>query len=196
MFFESTLFNWVLLPLLIYLSRIVDVTLGTMRIISLSRGLRKLAPILGFIEILIWLMAIRQIFSHLNNPVCYIAYAGGFATGIYTGMWIEHRVAMGFRVIRIITRYDAVKLIAALREKGFGLTVVDGEGNNGPVKILFTLVKRRDIPEISSLIHHYNPKAFFSIEDIRSAEQAILPMNTGAGRNFWSQFIKYEKKAK
>lgn len=123
---NSDLFNWVLLPVGIYLARVTDVSLGTMRIITLSRGLKKIAPILGFIEILIWLMAIRQIFNNLNNPACYLAYAAGFASGIFTGMWIEERVAIGLRVVRIITRFDAEELIKALRESGFGITVIDG----------------------------------------------------------------------
>ena len=75
MFADSAVFNWIILPLLIYIARITDVTLGTMRIISLSRGLRKVAPILGFFEILIGLLAIRQIFNHLDNPACLQAQA-------------------------------------------------------------------------------------------------------------------------
>lgn len=196
MFTETHLFNWVILPLLIYFARVIDVSLGTMRIISLSRDLRKIAPLLGFLEILIWLVAIRQIFNNLNNPLCYIAYAGGFATGIYTGMGIERRLAIGLRVVRIITRYDASKLIAVLREKGFGLTTIDAEGSAGAVKIIFSIVKRRDIQEVTSLVKHYNPNAFFTIEDIRSAQEGTFPSNGLNRSDFWSLFMNYEKKAK
>lgn len=195
MFMDTAIFNWFILPFLIFIARITDVTLGTMRIISLSRGLRKLAPILGFFEITIWLLAIRQIFNHLDNPACYIAFAGGFAVGVYTGMLIEHKLAMGLRVLRIITRYDAANLINILREEGYGLTVIDGEGNQGQVKILFTLVKRRDLPNVLKHVRDNNPNAFYTVEDVRSAAQGIFPSN-GDQYKFWSLFSKYEKKAK
>ncbi len=196
MFWDSDLFNWLLLPLIIYFARIFDVSLGTMRIISLSRGLRKVAPVLGFLEILIWLMAIRQIFNHLNNPVCYIAYAGGFASGIYTGMWIEHKLAFGLRVVRIITRYDSMDLITSLQSFGYGLTVVDGQGSTGPVKIIFTTVKRKDLAHILSLVRKFNPKAFYTIEDIREATHGTFPNNGSNISDIWLQFLRYEKKAK
>ena len=195
MFADTAIFNWVILPLLIYIARITDVTLGTMRIISLSRGLRNVAPILGFFEMLIWLLAIRQIFNHLNNPACYLAFAGGFATGVYTGMLLEHKLAMGLRILRIITRYDATNLIRILRQEGYGLTVIDGEGNQGQVKIIFTLVKRRDLAKVLNYVRKNNPKAFYTIEDVRSAEQGIFPAN-GIHSTFWTNFLRYEKKAK
>ena len=192
MSFDSDLFNWIILPLLIFLARVVDVSLGTMRIISLSRGLRKIAPVLGFIEILIWLLAIRQIFNHLNNPMCYIGYAGGFATGIFIGMTIEQKLAMGLRVIRVITRKDASKLIDTLRNSGFGVTVTDAAGNTGKVKIIFTVVKRTDINEILARIKQFNPKAFYSIEDVRAASEGIFPNHS----SIFSKFLVFEKKGK
>jgi uncharacterized protein YebE (UPF0316 family) len=194
MFWDSSVFNWVVLPLLIFFARIMDVSLGTMRIISLSRGLRKVAPIFGFFEILIWLMAIRQIFNHLNNPMCYIAYASGFATGIYTGMWIEHKLAMGLRVVRIITRYDSTSLINSIREKGYGLTSIDAEGNTGAVKILFTIVKRKNVQDVISMVSKFNPNAFYTIEDVRGAKLGIFPEKDKT--SLFSQFLNYEKKGK
>lgn len=188
--FQFNFFNWIVIPLMIFFARVSDVSLGTMRIISLSRGLRKIAPVLGFFEILIWLFAIRQIFNHLNNPVCYLAYAGGFASGIFTGMWIEEKLALGLRVIRVITKLDAKNLITELRRLGYGVTVADAEGNKGKVKIVFTLVKRSDIPEIIKLIKRFNPKAFYSIEDVRAAAEGNFPhQNT-----VFSKFMRFEKK--
>ncbi|MEW5767273.1 MAG: DUF2179 domain-containing protein [bacterium] len=175
MWWDSFLFNWVILPLLIFIARVVDVSLGTMRIIFLARGGRKLTVVLSFFEILIWLMAIRQIFSHLNNPVCYLAYASGFATGSYVGIFIEHKLALGLRVIRIITHFEATNLIQSLREKDYGVTVIDGRGNMGPVKIIFTVIKRGDLPEVIGMIEHFNPKAFYSIEDVRAASEGVFP---------------------
>lgn len=190
--FNTSLFNWVILPLLIYFARLTDVSLGTLRIISLSRGLRKLAPILGFVEILIWLLAIRQIFNHMDNPACYIAYAGGFASGVYSGMWIENKLAMGLRVFRIITKKDATKLVNTLRLNGFGVTVADAEGNSGKVKVIFTVVQRINIKQVISLIKKFNPNAFYSIEDVGTASEGIFPNNG----TLLSKLMIFEKKGK
>jgi uncharacterized protein YebE (UPF0316 family) len=192
MFYESDLFNWVLLPLMIFFARMTDVSLGTLRIISLSRGLRRIAPVLGFIEILIWLFAIRQIFNHLNNPLCYLGYAGGFATGIFVGMTIEQKLAMGLRVIRVITKKEATKLIENLRLSGYGVTVTEAEGNTGKVKVIFTIAKRADIPEVIALIKQFNPKAFYSVEDVRAASEGIFPNHS----TVFSKLAVFEKKGK
>lgn len=193
---DSDLFNWVILPILIFCARIVDVSLGTLRIILIAKGKRNLSPLIGFVEILIWLTAIRQIFNNLNNPVCFFAYAGGFATGNYVGMWIEHKLALGMQVVRIITRRDALQLIETLKDEGYGITVVDAEGTTGSVKIIFTVIKRKDVPQILKLVRHFNPKAFYSIEDIRTASEGIFPTNGNRySKQFW-RFIKFEKKGK
>lgn len=194
---HTGLFNWVILPLCIYLARVADVSLGTMRIITVSRGLRRIAPLLGFVEMLIWLLAIRQIFNNLNNPLCYLAYASGFASGIYSGMWIENRVALGLRVIRIITRYDAQQLIGNLRELGFGVTTIDAEGGTGPVKLVFTVVKRRDVVMVTQLAKKLNPNAFLSVGDIHEASEAVFP-NNGHSSAFGglSRLWRFERKGK
>ncbi|MDI6795042.1 MAG: DUF2179 domain-containing protein [bacterium] len=186
MWWDSSLFNWVILPLLIFMARVIDVSLGTIRIIFLTHGRRKLTSVLSFIEILVWLMAIRQIFSNLNNPLCYLAYAGGFATGSYIGMFIEHKLALGLRVIRIITHFEATGLIRSLREEGYGVTVIDGMGNTGLVKVIFTVIKRVNIPKVTGMIERFNPKAFYSIEDVRTASEGVFP-------NQSTTFLKFIK---
>ena len=123
-FFDSPIFIWVVIPVLIILARIVDVTLDTIRIIYISRGMKYLAPIFGFFEILIWLMAISQIMRNLNNPVYYLAYAIGFATGNLVGIFVEERLAVGRVVLRIITQKDTTELVAHLRSCGYGVTTV------------------------------------------------------------------------
>ncbi|KAA3663031.1 MAG: DUF2179 domain-containing protein [Calditrichaeota bacterium] len=190
MLVDTPLFNWFVLPSLIFLARFVDVSIGTMRIISVSRDMRLLAPILGFLEIMVWLMSIRQIFHHLNNPFYYLAYGAGFASGIYAGMWIERKMAMGLRVVRIITRLDATDLIQALREKGFGVTVADAEGNTGPVKVIYTVIKRAAILEVTAMIASFNPKAFYSIEDVRAASEGNFTNHS----SLFSKFLSFEKK--
>ena len=102
-FFDSFWFEWVLIPVLICLARIVDVSIGTLRIIFVSKGMRGIAPILGFFEVIIWLVAIGQIFQNLSNWVNYIAYGAGFAMGNFVGIYIEGKISLGYTLVRIIT---------------------------------------------------------------------------------------------
>jgi uncharacterized protein YebE (UPF0316 family) len=172
---ESPLFNWVIVPLLIFIARMSDVSLGTLRNVFISKGLRRVVPVVAFFEVLIWLISIRQIMNRIDNPLCYIAFAGGFATGTYVGMYIERRLALGMQVLRIITAQDPKELVHALAQANVGITVVDGHGTKGPVKIIFTIIKRKDLQQIRELIHKYNPNAFYSIEDIRHANLGVFP---------------------
>jgi uncharacterized protein YebE (UPF0316 family) len=151
-FFDSTFYTWVILPALIFIARIMDVSLDTVRIIFINRNLRYYAAVIGFFEVLIWLMVIRQIFQNLGNPVCFIAYAAGFAAGNFVGINIENRISIGKVIIRIITRVEADDLIAFLRSAGYGLTIIDAEGATGPVKVIFSIVERSDIDHMARMI--------------------------------------------
>ncbi|MHB8095170.1 MAG: DUF2179 domain-containing protein [Candidatus Aminicenantales bacterium] len=174
-FIDSDLFRWVILPLLIFTARIFDVSLQTMRIIFISKGRKLLAPVLGFFEVLIWLMAIAQIMNNLTNPFYYLAYGLGFATGTYIGLRIEERLAVGVVLLRIITQMEASSLIACLRNDEFGVTCIDAEGKSGKVKIIFMVIDRIDLPHVIETIRRYNPGAFYSVEDVRAASKGFFP---------------------
>ena len=181
-FLDSDLFRWVLMPSLIFLARMCDVTLGTLRNVFISKGLRHIVPFLGFFEVLIWLISIRQIMQHLDNVMCYISFAAGFSMGTYVGLKIEARLALGVQVIRIITNLESQELIQALQRENMGITVIDGLGSKGPVKIIFTIAHRKDIEIIRELINRYNPHAFYSIEDVRAANQGVFRKGEEAGK--------------
>ena len=166
-FFESWQFTYILVPILIAIAKIIDVSLGTLRIILISKGAKKLAPLLGFVEVLIWIVTIGQVMKNLTNPVNYIAYALGFAMGNYVGILIEQKLALGSVLIRVITRRDASELITYLQSNDFGVTVIPAEGSLGPVHLIFTVIKRSNLNKVVEIIKKFNPKAFYSIEDIR-----------------------------
>jgi uncharacterized protein YebE (UPF0316 family) len=172
-FFHSPAFSYVILPLLIFCSRIVDVSIGTMRVIFITKGYRLLAPLCGFFEVLIWLIAVTQIMKNLSQPFYYIAYAGGFAAGNFVGMFIESRMALGVVLVRVITRTDASELIEYLKSQNYGVTAVDAEGLFGKVKILFTVTKRVEVKNVISIIRRFNPQAFYTIEDVRFASEPV-----------------------
>ncbi len=175
-FLQSDSFVYIVLPLMIFLARITDVSIGTIRIIFVSRGNKIMAPILGFFEVLVWVFAITHIIQHLNNIYASIAYAAGFATGNYVGMIIEERLALGISLIRVITRKEASdELVDLMHEKGYGTTVIDAKGRDAGVNVLYTIVKRKEIENIIGLIHKYNPNAFYTIEDIRYVSHQNYP---------------------
>jgi len=169
-------YTWVILPLLIFLARFIDVTLGTMRIIFLSRGKKFLAPALGFVEVFIWITAVSQIVRGAQNFAAYFAYAAGFAVGNYVGMLIEEKLAIGTLVIRVILPKKKTPLIDRLREAGYGVTFVDGQGGSGPVILVYTVVMRKELHQIIQIIEETAPKAFFTVEELRSVQQGIFPV--------------------
>jgi uncharacterized protein YebE (UPF0316 family) len=176
---QSTDFDWYVwvgLPLLIFLARVFDVTLGTLRIIFTSRGLRNLAPLLGFVETFVWIMAVSSLVKHAQNVAAYFGYAGGFAMGTFVGMMIENRLAVGTITIRAIIRRDPKELIQTLLEAGFGVTTVDGHGATGDVKIIYSTVKRADLPVVIEIFHRTLPGAFLSVEEVRSTELGVFPI--------------------
>ncbi|RIH63531.1 DUF2179 domain-containing protein [Mariniphaga sediminis] len=177
-FYDSTFFTYLLLPFLIFVSRIMDVTIGTIRIVMVSKGQKLWAPILGFFEILIWLLAISKIFENLDNWVNYIAYAAGFATGNYIGLIIEERLAMGIVKIQIITRKSAEELIVNLKNAGYGITHHEARGSSETVSIIYSIIKRTEINKVQNIVKSTNPKAFYSIEDVKQVSHGIFPVRT------------------
>jgi len=176
------MFQWVVLPLLIFLARVTDMSLDTMRILFISRGKKVIAPFLGFVQVLIWLLAIRQIFLNLSNPACYVAYAGGFAVGTWVGMLLEEKLAIGVQVVRVISRVDAAELISFLKDQGYGVTYVDGHGATGKVSIIYTIAKRQEIPAIIEAVTRFNPRAFYTVEDIRSLSEGSASVGGRSSR--------------
>jgi uncharacterized protein YebE (UPF0316 family) len=173
---ETVWFKYIIVPLLIMLARVVDVSMDTIRVIMIAKGYRKLAPFIGFFQVLIWIITISRIMANLEVWTTYIGYAGGFAIGTYAGMRLEGKLALGYELIRIITKADASALMKALVERGYHVTHVNGEGGHGKVGILFIVQKRKVIREIIELIKQINPNAFYTIEDVRFVnETEYLP---------------------
>lgn len=161
----------IVMPILIFFARVIDVSIGTMRVIFVSRGYKLFASFCGFFEVLIWLVAITQIMQNLTNAYNYVAYAAGFATGNFVGMLIEEKIAIGRVMIRIVTPNDISKLREYLKNSSYGVTLVTGTGLYGPVNILFTVIPRLEVDHVVRRIKQFNPKAFYTIEDIRFVQE-------------------------
>ncbi|MDR2008893.1 MAG: DUF2179 domain-containing protein [Bacteroidales bacterium] len=171
---EFDIYSYVLLPLMIFCARICDVTLGTLRIILVSRGHKKVAPLLGFVEVFIWIVAISRIMENVNNWTYYLFYAAGFATGNYIGMVIEEKIALGIVGLRLVTAKPATELICELKEKNYGFTFMNANGAKGTVNVLYITIARKRLKSLIELVNKYNPGAFYTIEDIRFVNKGVF----------------------
>ncbi len=158
-----------LVPLLIFVARILDVSIATIRIVLLNKGSEFWAPVLGFIETLIWVIAIGEIMKNLGSPITYLAYAGGFAAGTYIGVILEKKIAMGTSLIQVITKVEAASLAEVLRHMKLPIASVKAEGNEGPINILYITTRRKDLSSIFKIIKFHNPSAFVTVEELTIA---------------------------
>jgi len=166
---------WVVVPAFIFVALVANVSIGTLRYIFIARGMTRIASVVGFFEVLIFLFAIAGVLQNLYNPLSYIAYGAGFASGTYLGMWLEKRMSLGMVLVRVITRRDASELTGYLRSMNYGITMTDAQGSHGQVKIVFSIIRRRHLDRFISAIQEVHPGAFFTIEDVRDVRAGIFP---------------------
>lgn len=154
-------------PLVIFCLRIVDVSMSTIRILLAVRGYKTIVPILGFFEVLVWMVAVGNAIRFLDSGWHLLGYAGGFATGSVVGMLIEERLAIGFATIRIVSTHAGVEMADALRNIGFGVTEFGGQGRDGRVEVIYTVCMRRDIERVVDVVEQWDRQAFITVEEPR-----------------------------
>lgn len=159
------------LYVVIFCAKIVEVTISTIRLVYINKGEKIIGAILGFVEILIWLIVVSSVLTNIaEDPIKVFIYAAAFALGNYIGVTIESKIAVGLASIQVVINEGTGEVLAdILREQGFGVTILEGKGkNNSKKNLLFIQLKRKRIPEAISLIKKYNPKAYITINDIKS----------------------------
>lgn len=171
---EFDWWSWIIIPMLIFAARLLDVSLATMRHILIFRGHRRIVPAIAFVEVLVWLVAITQVMNNLSNFASYLAWAGGFSAGTWLGMVIEEKIALGHLIVRIITDKQKPTILKELREGGFGSTSLDAHGSMGPVNIIFIVVSRKELQRLLGLITQQLPGCFYTIEDVRFVDPALI----------------------
>lgn len=154
-------------PLVIFGMRVCDVSLGTVRLVLVTRGTRAPAAVVGFFEVLIWITASGSAILNITSPLHLLAYAGGFATGTWVGMWLETKIPMGTATVQAFCRGEGSSVSAALRTLGLRVTDTKGEGLEGPVDIVSTVVHRRVVPLVVDTIESHDPDAFIAVYDAR-----------------------------
>lgn len=182
-----------IVPLLIFVARILDVSIGTVRMIMVIAGHRIVSAALGFIEVLIWALAAGGVVKHLDNPLALLAFAGGFATGTLIGMAVEQRLAIGYRVVRVINPKPGIDLAGAIRSKGFVATRIDGRGRDGPVEIVFLTVRRRVVRELLDAVGEITPEAFVSVERAEKVTGFTPIIGVKNDRFPWGRFGQLRK---
>jgi uncharacterized protein YebE (UPF0316 family) len=183
------------LALLVFLAELTVVTVGTVRTIAIARGMKWLAPALGLVEVSVWLYAIGAVMKNLSEPACYVAYALGFSLGNFLGVFLEGKLALGNLFVRVITRRDSADLISSLQAAGYGVTTVGARGATGPVQIVLTVIKRKDWVRVRDLIRAFDPKVFYSVDDLQSAAEGVFPAARRRARGLLPGVLSLERAA-
>jgi uncharacterized protein YebE (UPF0316 family) len=157
--------------LLIFCLRIADVSMGTVRLIMVTRGIRKWAVLIGFVEVTIWVVAISQVMSNLNNVWNVLAYSSGFAAGTFIGMYLENRLALGTVGVHVISLQKGAEIAAKVREAGYGATELPALGQSGLVWQISIIVPRKLKPTLLALISKIDPTAFVTVDDMRRVDR-------------------------
>ncbi|MDP7567533.1 MAG: DUF5698 domain-containing protein [Flavobacteriales bacterium] len=150
--------------LIIFSLRLADQSLGTMRALLVSKNKPIYAALIGLVESAIWIVAISQVIKDIDDPVLIGAYAAGFAAGTILGSYIERIVGVGNIIVRVFCPANSPSVAETLRDNGHGVTVIDGEGKEGPVKIYLCVIPRRKLKSVLSMIEEVNPNAYITTD--------------------------------
>ncbi len=174
MFDFLEVYPW-LLPVMIFFGRVFDVSLGTLRIIFVSKGEKYKAPIIGFFEVFIWVVVISQILTRANDMIAYLSYAGGYATGNYVGILLEKRIAYGIVLCRIYTHKNGFELIQKLNLLNYGATMTHGKGSTNDIDIVETVIARKEMKKLEAILTNFDKNIFYVVEDVRTKQNGIFP---------------------
>ncbi len=158
----------VLSYLLIFFARVIDISLGTIRMIMVVRGKRVQAALIGFVEALVFVVAIGRVLNHMDDPINVLMFASGFGTGNYVGMWVEEKMALGNIIVQAITPAHYQDLTNLLREEGFGVTIVQGYGIKGTNNLVNITLQRKRMNKLMKIIDNYDKEIFVTVTDARA----------------------------
>jgi uncharacterized protein YebE (UPF0316 family) len=178
------------LPLLVFIAETCVLTFATLRTICIARGKKLPAAVLGFFEVSIWLFAVGQVMQNLSNLGCAAAFAAGFSLGNYLGVLIEQKLSLGSLKIQVTTSKDSAALVAGLQKAGFGVTKLNGYGANGPVEMVITVIQRKNLQDVVSIIEQFDAGAFYAVNDLQSAAEGVFPKRTSLGV-FPAPFLRF-----
>ena len=158
---------------LIFVMRVANMSLDTVRVMMVMRARKMAAWILGFIQTVIYVVVLTTVIQDLTNILNLVAYAGGFATGNVVGMWVEERLAIGHINLRIISPKLGNAIVRRLREKGYAVTEIPARGKDGAVTLLNASIYRRHVGEVMAIVQTVDAEAFMTTEDVRPVRRGF-----------------------
>jgi uncharacterized protein YebE (UPF0316 family) len=174
--------NILLTGMLVFISRICDVSLGTMRTIITVQGKTVMAFVLAFFEVTLWILVAGTVIHQIRDqPILIVFYSFGYATGNVVGIMVERKLAFGVIILKVITRNAGAAIAETLRKFGQPVTVFIGEGMRGPVSELYIACRRRDLTWILCEVRTIDPKVFYVIEQARDISRILKPIHTPMG---------------
>jgi uncharacterized protein YebE (UPF0316 family) len=158
---------------LIFMLRVSDMTLDTVRVLMVMRGRKPIAWVLGFFQATIFIVAISSVLSNLSNFLNVIGYAAGFATGNVVGMLIEERLAIGHINLSIVSPNLGSAIANRLRDEGYAITEIPARGKDGMVTLLNSSVLRKNVNNVRKIVNDIDPGAFITAEDVRPVRRGF-----------------------
>lgn len=158
---------------LIFLLRVMDMSLDTLRVLVVMRGRKSIAWVLGFFQALIFVLAISSVLNNLDNPLNIVGYAAGFATGNVVGMWIEERLAIGHVHLSVVSSRLGTAIAERMRSEGYAVTEIPARGKDGMVSLLNISVLRKYVIEVHKIVNQVDPSAFITAEDVRPVRRGF-----------------------
>jgi len=155
----------------IFLLRVANMTLDTIRALMVVRGRKAITWLLGFIQTLIYVYVLTTIIQDLTNLPNLLAYAGGFATGNVVGMWLEERIAIGYINLRVVSPLRGTAVAEGLREKDYAVTEFTGRGRDGAVSVLDVSVKRKEAKKVRAIVEKFDQNAFVTSDNMQSVRR-------------------------
>lgn len=162
----------VLQALLIFVLRVIGISLSTVATILTVQGRKLLAVLTGSLSTLIYVVAIAQVVTNMRNIANIAAYVIGFGVGTWVGMLIEEWMALGFSEVRVISTGRGDAVAAALRAAGFGVTQMEGQGRGGFVSIVDVFVPRRNLQTVLKVAEEADPQSIVTISEARAVQRA------------------------
>lgn len=174
---------------IVFLAPLVQVSMMTMRTIFVTRGMRRLATISAFFEMSIWLFAMKELFTSMNDVWSRTVYAAFFACGVFLGSKLEEKLSLGIVIVRMVLQQNAAQLIKNIADAGFGVTQTQADGAFGVGTLLLCVVERKREDELKAIIERFNPTIFHWTEDVRSINSALPLFWKDPGRRLWRSLV-------
>ncbi|MDK2920286.1 MAG: hypothetical protein PWQ37_3019 [Candidatus Petromonas sp.] len=167
----------ILVYVFIFCAKLIEVTLYTFRTLMIMRGNPSAAGIIGFFEVMIWITALGKVMTSLNDPAGIIVYAAGFGIGNYLGGKLEEKIGIGLLKAQIIIEKKDDKLGDMLREKGYGVTSVEGRGRDSHKEVLIVMLRRKELNNLKDIIWENDIRAVVTVQDVKKMHGGFMGMS-------------------